>query len=92
MAGKLLLNVVEELENSHFQVCRISFSTHFLKGLYPILGVTKEEFENKMMCAGGIQGYKRDSSAYEKILLPTVECALDPKCITIDGATIANHR
>jgi len=60
--------------------------------LYGELGVKMEEYENKMMCAGGIQGYKKGSPAIEKILEPTIKCAMRKECIEPEGAQTSNHR
>jgi len=60
--------------------------------LYEILGVRKEDYENKNMCAGGIQGYRIDSPAVEKVLEFAVDCAMNPECIEPMGAHPSVHR
>ncbi|KAH3767809.1 hypothetical protein Pelo_333 [Pelomyxa schiedti] len=61
-------------------------------GTSDYLGIDRSSFEDAVMCAGGIQGYALNSSAYYNVLLPTVACALVADCIAPTGATTQNHR
>jgi hypothetical protein len=43
-----------------------------------------------LMCTGGIVGF--DMRAYEKVVRPWANCALERLCIAPPGASLANHR
>ena len=60
--------------------------------MYEALNVKKEDYVDKMMCAGGIQGYSINSSAVEKILKPVIECCMKQDCIEPPGAATNKHR
>jgi hypothetical protein len=49
-------------------------------------------FQNQFMCAGGIQGYKRGSQAFQSVLPKVLECALQESCISPPLSSKANHR
>ncbi|KAL9647685.1 hypothetical protein ABK040_015174 [Willaertia magna] len=59
---------------------------------FQYLSLNKNDFKGKLMCAGGIQGYERNSLAFHKVLIPTIECALVENCITPKASNLGNHR
>jgi len=67
-------------------------NTETLAGTFEALGLKREEYGHNVMCAGGIQGYINGSSAYNEVLLPTIECAMRRECIAPEGAALYNHR
>ena len=56
------------------------------------MGYEAKSFENKYMCAGGIQGYKRGALAHLEVLPKVLECALQESCIAPPDSSKANHR
>ncbi len=56
------------------------------------MGFKEAAFVNQFMCAGGIQGYKRDSLAFQSVLPKVIECALQESCMSPPRSSKANHR
>ena len=44
------------------------------------------------MCNGALIGFTKDGAAYNMVLKPWVQCAVDPKCIIPKGSSRMNHR
>lgn len=63
---------------------------HF-PGAVAQLGCSAEAY-SRYQSPAGFQGYKKGSYAYENVLLPLVDCALDEKCIAPSGTSRSNHR
>jgi len=55
------------------------------------LGVSKAAIKGKSFCAGGLNGFLRNSAAYREVLLPAIACAKDDKCIAPEGSGRATH-
>lgn len=49
-------------------------------------------YEGKSNCNGAFVGFNRDSPAYQKVLVPWAQCALDRNCIAPIGSDRSNHR
>jgi hypothetical protein len=58
---------------------------------YARLGVAPRVVFGRSFCAGGLQGYVRDTYAYRHVLQPAIRCALDEDCIAPDGSGRSNH-
>ncbi|KAF0984134.1 hypothetical protein FDP41_008049 [Naegleria fowleri] len=84
-------HVVQEGLTTAWRCCgAIGELTH--QSTFNYLGLKREEYGQKEMCSGGIQGYIRDSYSYQNVLIPTLECAWDVNCIAPPGSSLANHR
>jgi hypothetical protein len=55
------------------------------------LAVDLNRMEGKMFCAGGLIAFVVESDAYQKILPPSVACALDEQCIAPLGVGRGTH-
>ncbi|KAL9655676.1 hypothetical protein ABK040_002336 [Willaertia magna] len=84
-------NVVQEGLTTAWKCCgTVGELTH--EGTFNALGLKRAEYNNKVMCSGGIQGYIKDSYAYTNVLLPALECAKKEECIAPPGSDLSNHR
>lgn len=55
-------------------------------------GKDKAAFAGKQHFLPSVQAHIMPSKFYDTVIVPNVECALDPRCITPDGASAENHR
>ena len=49
-------------------------------------------WQSKRMCNGALIGFRKDDAAYEMVLKPWVQCAINSKCIIPKGSSRMNHR
>lgn len=61
-------------------------------GTWLYFGLNKTVFQGKPSFAGGVNGWIYGSEEYHKILVPWSKCALDERCISPTGSSLANHR
>ncbi|KAG2393445.1 hypothetical protein C9374_006976 [Naegleria lovaniensis] len=84
-------HVVQEGLHTSWKCCgTVGELTH--DGSFNYLNLKRADYHSKEMCSGGIQGYIRGAYSYRNVLIPTLECAWDEKCITPPGSSLANHR
>ena len=55
------------------------------------LGVSEADIAGRPFCAGGLNGFRRHSAAYNEVLLPAIACAKDESCIAPEGSGRSNH-
>ena len=55
------------------------------------LGVSEAAITGKPFCAGGLNGFMRNSAAYREVLLPAIACAKDETCIAPAGSGRSSH-
>ena len=61
------------------------------KETWELLGVSEAVIKGKGFCAGGLNGFMRNSAAYREVLLPAIACAKDDRCIAPEGSGRATH-
>jgi hypothetical protein len=81
-------------EEGHFfvqgQDLDMTLKSH--ENCYQAMGTSKENFKGKQHFAGSLQGYTQKGKAYELILKPLYQYALQRNCIAPSGSNLSNHR
>ena len=55
------------------------------------LDVNESVVKSTDVCAGGLNGFLRNSAAYREVLLPAIACAKSEKCIAPEGVGRSTH-
>lgn len=107
-SGAELVGPIDEVdadiqEKGHWFVAQEGLHTH-LKCCGKVLELTHPETlselqtdaktigDDAIMCAGGLQGYTRESRAFKEVLKKAYGCALRLACIAPIGSNLDNHR